>query len=124
MRGRKPRAAPVFAHLLNGEIFGSVFALFVGTGDTFFAAPRAWMTVGSVRFSHQFLAQRISGYLSLRTVVCAGVKQRECASVRARLAAHSGCNLGEGSVSPSRCVFAPPRNGNAKLFSMAVCVPP
>lgn len=32
------------------------------------------------------------------------------------LAARSVCNLGEASVSPSRRVSAPPRNGNAQLF--------
>lgn len=52
---KNPRAAPVVAHSLNGEICGSVFALCVGTVDTFFATLRAWMAVGSVRFSRQFL---------------------------------------------------------------------
>lgn len=71
-----------------------------------------------------FLAQCTSGYLSLCTLVCAGVKQRVCDCARVPVCAQRLSNLGEGSVSPSRCVFAPPRNGNAQLFSMAVWVPP
>lgn len=119
MEMRKPRAAPVFAHLLQREKL-EVSLLCVGTGTLSSPLREPRWRLDRCGF-HANFSQCISGYLSLWTLVCAGVKQRACVCARAPGGAQWLSNLGEGSVSPSRCVFAPPRNGNAQLFSGCLC---
>lgn len=63
-----------------------MFALCVGTGDTFFGAPRALIAVGSVWFSRQFLAVYQWVPVFARIGVCGRKTERVC--VPARLAAH------------------------------------